>query len=79
MKELGHGAEYRYAHDEPGAYAAGENFFPQALKDARYYQPSSRGLEKKIAEKLTYLAERDAQSPVKRYSDGKGFDTLPED
>ncbi|CAG19575.1 putative ATPase protein [Photobacterium profundum SS9] len=67
MKELGYGAEYRYAHDEPGAYAAGENYFPPELKDIRYYEPSNRGLETKIAEKLDYLASLDAKSTLKRY------------
>lgn len=67
MSELGYGAEYRYAHDEPGAYAAGECFFPPELADRRYYQPSDRGLEKQIAQKLAYLAELDAQSPNQRY------------
>ncbi len=55
MKELGHGAEYRYAHDEANAYAAGENYFPEALKGRRYYQPVERGLEIKIKEKLNHL------------------------
>lgn len=67
MSELGYGAEYRYAHDEPGAYAAGECFLPPELADRQYYQPSDRGLEKQIAQKLAYLAELDAQSPRKRY------------
>ena len=67
MSELGYGAEYRYAHDEPGAYAAGECFMPPELADRQYYQPSDRGLEKQIAQKLAYLAELDAQSPRKRY------------
>ena len=67
MSELGYGAEYRYAHDEPGAYAAGECFFPPELAGRHYYQPSDRGLEKQIAQKLAYLAELDAQSPNKRY------------
>jgi putative ATPase len=67
MKELGYGAEYRYAHDEPGAYAAGENYFPPELKDTRYYEPSNRGLETKFAEKLDYLASLDAKSTLKRY------------
>ncbi|MED5523779.1 MAG: replication-associated recombination protein A [Pseudomonadota bacterium] len=79
MASLGYGAEYRYAHNEPGAYAAGENFFPPELKDRRYYQPSNRGLEQKIGEKLNYLLDRDRQSPVKRYSDAEGSGTLPED
>lgn len=55
MKELGYGAEYRYAHDEPHAYAAGENYFPERLKGRRYYFPVERGLEIKIKEKLAFL------------------------
>ncbi|OEF26903.1 replication-associated recombination protein A [Vibrio rumoiensis] len=67
MKDLGYGAEYRYAHDEPGAYAAGENYFPPEMAQTRYYQPSNRGLEGKINEKLKYLAELDVKSTQKRY------------
>ncbi|MCG7489462.1 replication-associated recombination protein A [Vibrio sp. Of14-4] len=67
MKDLGYGEEYRYAHDEAGAYAAGENYFPQEMQDTRYYLPKNRGLEVKIAEKLDYLASLDAKSPQKRY------------
>ncbi|MCQ8106346.1 replication-associated recombination protein A [Methylomonas sp. SURF-2] len=55
MKELGHGAEYRYAHDEENAYAAGENYFPEPLRGRRYYQPVDRGLEIKIKSKLDFL------------------------
>ncbi|ENM5924353.1 replication-associated recombination protein A [Vibrio mimicus] len=67
MKDLGYGEEYRYAHDEPGAYAAGECYFPPEMSGTRYYQPTQRGLETKIAEKLAYLADLDAKSPQKRY------------
>lgn len=59
MKTLGYGKEYRYAHDEPNAYAAGETYFPGELKNREYYQPVSRGLETKIAEKLAQLKEWD--------------------
>ena len=55
MKELGHGADYRYAHDEANAFAAGENYFPEALKNRRYYFPVERGLEIKIKSKLAFL------------------------
>lgn len=72
MKDMDFGAEYRYAHDEPGAYAAGENYLPEALQDMRFYHPSEYGLEAKIREKLDYLRERDEQSPVQRYSDRRG-------
>ncbi|MGF1686074.1 replication-associated recombination protein A [Photobacterium japonica] len=67
MKELGYGQGYRYAHDEPGAYAAGECYFPPELAGTRYYQPTNRGLETKITEKLDYLASLDAKSTLKRY------------
>tara|TARA_R110002167_G_scaffold110677_12_gene281594 strand:+ start:5865 stop:7262 length:1398 start_codon:yes stop_codon:yes gene_type:complete len=67
MKDMDFGAEYRYAHDEPGAYAAGENYLPEALQDTRFYHPSEYGLEAKIREKLNYLRERDEQSSVQRY------------
>ncbi|MFV0448728.1 MAG: replication-associated recombination protein A [Vibrio sp.] len=67
MKDLGYGAEYRYAHNEPGAYAAGERYLPPEMTGTRYYQPTNRGLETKIGEKLDYLADLDAKSPQKRY------------
>ncbi|VEI18366.1 Replication-associated recombination protein A [Serratia plymuthica] len=67
MKEMGLGAEYRYAHDEPNAYAAGEDYFPPEMARTRYYHPTARGLEGKIGEKLTWLAEQDQNSPTKRY------------
>ncbi len=67
MKDLGYGAEYRYAHDEPHAYAAGENYFPEPLKDTRYYFPTNRGMELKIKEKLDWLHEQDKQSDHVRY------------
>lgn len=66
MKELGYGEEYRYAHDEPQGYAAGEDYFPASLEPRRYYQPVPRGLEIKIGEKLQYLQQLDAQSPRQR-------------
>src|SRR5690554_7258222 len=66
MKELGYGDEYRYAHDEPEAYAAGEDYFPEALMPRQYYQPATRGLEIKIGEKLQYLKRLDAQSSKQR-------------
>ena len=66
MKELGYGEEYRYAHDEPDAYAAGEDYFPEELEPRRYYEPVPRGLELKIRDKLAHLAALDAASPRKR-------------
>jgi putative ATPase len=59
MKELGYGHEYRYAHDEPQAYAAGETYLPDDMQDPAWYQPVARGLEVKIAEKLAYLRQLD--------------------
>ncbi|MDL4913375.1 MAG: replication-associated recombination protein A [Enterobacterales bacterium endosymbiont of Blomia tropicalis] len=67
MKEMGLGREYRYAHDEVHAYAAGENYFPPEMAQTRYYHPTQRGLEGKIGEKLAWLAEQDQNSPTKRY------------
>ena len=67
MKELGYGAEYRYAHDEPNAYAAGENYFPEELKDTQYYFPTNRGMEIQIGEKLSRLRELDKSAVKKRY------------
>lgn len=58
MKELGHGRAYRYAHDEPYGYAAGEQYFPDGL-DAVFYEPTDRGLEGKIQQKLAFLRELD--------------------
>ncbi|WP_300652136.1 replication-associated recombination protein A, partial [Pseudomonas sp.] len=66
MKDLGYGDEYRYAHDEPDAYAAGEDYFPEQLPARQYYQPVPRGLEQKIRDKLAHLASQDATSPRKR-------------
>jgi putative ATPase len=62
MKELGHGQAYRYAHDEPEAYAAGETYLPEGMREPQWYQPVARGLEIKIAEKLAYLREKDRQA-----------------
>jgi len=59
MKELGYGREYRYAHDEPDAYAAGERYLPQELSDARFYEPTERGLEARIKERLAQLRALD--------------------
>jgi putative ATPase len=62
MKELGYGHAYRYAHDEPEAYAAGETYLPDGIPDPVWYQPVSRGLETKIAEKMAHLRELDRQA-----------------
>jgi putative ATPase len=61
MKQLGYGKLYRYAHDEPDAYAAGETYLPEGLGEPGWYQPTPRGLEGKIAEKLAYLRRLDAE------------------
>ena len=65
MKQLGYGKLYRYAHDEPEAYAAGETYLPEGLGDPGWYQPTLRGLEGKIAEKLAYLRNLDAEAKEK--------------
>jgi putative ATPase len=67
MKELGYGRAYRYAHDEPEAYAAGETYFPDDLaRPPRFYDPTPRGLEGKIAEKLAHLRQLDAGAGRKK-------------
>lgn len=71
MKALGHGREYRYAHDEPHGYAAGENYFPEGLR-ARFYQPTDRGLEGKIREKLAFLDELDRAALAGRNKGSSG-------
>lgn len=72
MADMGHGEEYRYAHDEPGAFAAGESYLPEALKNSQFYQPVERGLEQKIAEKLRYLEGLNKASSQHRYGDVSG-------
>jgi putative ATPase len=59
MKELGYGHEYRYAHDEPHAYAAGETYLPEGMAEPGWYEPVPRGIEAKIAEKLAWLRSLD--------------------
>ena len=66
MKQLGYGDEYRYAHDEPDAYAAGEDYFPETLQPRQYYDPVPRGLELKIRDKLQHLRNLDAASARQR-------------
>jgi putative ATPase len=65
MKQLDYGRDYRYAHDEAGGYAAGENYFPDGMPIVNFYQPTDRGLEGKIAEKLAHLRELDAAAQRK--------------
>ncbi|HEV3007504.1 MAG TPA: recombination factor protein RarA, partial [Burkholderiales bacterium] len=62
MKNLGYGKEYRYAHDEEGAFAAGENYFPEGMPAVQWYQPAGRGLEAKIRERLEELRRRNAEA-----------------
>ena len=62
MKELGYGHAYRYAHDEPDAYAAGETYFPDGMPEPGWYRPVPRGLESKIADKLAWLRELDRKA-----------------
>jgi len=62
MKELGNGHAYRYAHDEPEAYAAGETYLPEGMREPHWYQPVPRGLETKIAEKLSFLRDLDREA-----------------
>ncbi|RZT92758.1 putative ATPase [Advenella incenata] len=68
MKELGYGHEYRYAHDEPDAYAAGETYLPDGMREPGWYRPVQQGLETKITEKLNYLRslDREARQNKKR-------------
>ena len=66
MKELNYGEAYRYAHDEPEAYAAGEKYFPDTMPEKIYYQPTDRGLEQKIAEKLRYLRQLDQRAATEK-------------
>ncbi|QDD10826.1 replication-associated recombination protein A [Candidatus Methylopumilus planktonicus] len=61
MKELDYGKNYRYAHNEPEAYAAGEKYFPDNLDPIEFYRPTTRGLESKILEKMNYLKSQDKQ------------------
>ncbi|SEN17012.1 replication-associated recombination protein A [Nitrosomonas marina] len=70
MKEMGYGDEYRYAHDYPEAYVAGESYFPEEMPDIQFYQPTGNGLENKIQEKLNYLHNLD-QKAKERKSFGK--------
>ncbi|WP_193087408.1 replication-associated recombination protein A [Advenella sp. FME57] len=68
MKELGYGHEYRYAHDEPDAYAAGETYLPDGMREPGWYRPVQQGLETKITDKLNYLRslDREARQNKKR-------------
>lgn len=67
MKEQGMGLEYRYAHDEPGGFAAGESYFPEELDGYQFYQPVERGLEIKIRDRLNHLRDLNFRADEKRY------------
>ena len=71
MKKLGYGAQYRYAHDEPNAFAAGENYFPPELADSKYYYPTTRGAEKNYSDKLAWLESQNQASSIQRYKSPK--------
>jgi putative ATPase len=66
MKNLGYGKDYRYAHDEADAFAAGENYFPEGMPALEWYQPTGRGLEQRIREKLEELRRLNAEARAKR-------------
>jgi putative ATPase len=66
MKDLGFGRDYRYAQDEPEAYAAGENYLPEGMPAVSWYEPSERGLEEKIRERLAYLRGLDREAKNKK-------------
>jgi putative ATPase len=67
----GHGSDYRYAHDEKGAYVAGESYLPRELRALRFYRPTDRGLEAHVRRRLEELQALDAASPWQRYRDGE--------
>lgn len=72
MKDLGYGVDYRYAHDYPDAFVAGDSYLPPELHGTQFYEPTPRGLEQKISEKLNHLAQLNRNSAWQRYS-GKGI------
>lgn len=71
LASLGHGADYRYAHDYPDAFVPGEEYLPEALGQQRWYTPVERGLEIRIREKLAFLADKNTRSAWKRYVSDK--------
>lgn len=78
MKTLGHGADYRYAHDEPEGFAAGESYFPESLQDRHYYHPVARGFERNIGQRLDQLRALDKTSARRRYP-GPGNGPAPDE
>jgi putative ATPase len=71
MKNLGYGKDYRYAHDQTDAYAAGENYFPDGMPTVEWYRPVERGLEIRIGEKLAQLRELDRRAKEKQNTQQK--------
>jgi putative ATPase len=71
MQDLGYGRDYRYAHDEADAYAAGENYFPDDMRRPQFYAPTMRGLEARIRERLEHLRELDRQAQAESSADQK--------
>jgi putative ATPase len=71
MKALDYGKAYRYAHDEPDAYAAGERYLPEGLAPPGWYQPTPRGMEGKIGQKLAWLRELDRQASAGGQGEGR--------
>jgi len=65
MKDLGYGKDYRYAHDEEGAYAAGESYFPEGMPAVEWYKPTGRGVEARIRERLDELRRLDTEAKNK--------------
>jgi putative ATPase len=66
MKNLGYGKDYRYAHEEEGAYAAGEKYFPEGMPAVEWYKPTARGREAKIRERMAELRRLDAEAGKKK-------------
>ncbi|OIQ66656.1 replication-associated recombination protein A [mine drainage metagenome] len=73
MKSLGYSQGYRYAHDEADAFAAGENYFPEGMTPPRFYRPTARGVEERIARRLQELAQRNAQARAEADAAAPGF------
>ncbi|MBT6058786.1 MAG: recombination factor protein RarA, partial [Gammaproteobacteria bacterium] len=66
-KEMGYGEDYRYAHDEEDAFAAGENYLPESIQDEKFYYPQESGLEIRIKEKMEHFRQLNEQAENKRY------------
>jgi putative ATPase len=72
MKDLGHGAGYRYAHDEPGAFAPGVDYLPEGLAGRTFYEPAPRGLEQRIGERLAELRALNAEAKTQGRGPARG-------